>query len=212
MSTLFAPLPPLPAVLEHPGSSGPGRRHRIDNFLLEQEDVDHFNQLLSRLGHPQQPLDCDCLVTAARELRGSNGQTPAACIRHRVRRGLAIGWMLDDPSWELPSDAAAVASEVTGYLRNPQDLIPDDLPKVGLLDDAIVVDTVWDRLAPEIASYLDFRRLRRVEAALRGINAFTFRREEWEKARRAEVALAAHKLAAREHSYVSGAPALFRIH
>ena len=212
MSTIFAPPPPLPAVLEHPGYSGPGRRHRIDNFLLEQSELDHFNELLTRLGHPQHPLDCDCLVTAARELSGGGGRSAPACIRHRLRRGLAIGWMIGDRSWEVPSDAAEVASQVTQYLRETHDLIPDDLPKVGRLDDAIVVDTAWDRLVSEISSYLDFRRLRRVEAALRGLSEFTFRRDDWEKARRAEVALMAHRLAVREHSYFPPAPALFRIH
>lgn len=212
MRTLLAPLPPLPAVLEHPASTGSGQRYRIGDLALRPNDVEDFNQLLYRLGRQQPPLDCDCLATAARELMDDEASSAPACIRDRVRRGRAMGAMIGDTSWEPLDDAAAVANEVIDYLRDPQDLIPDELPRVGLLDDAIVVDTAWKRLLPELASYLDFRRLRRLEAALRGTRAFAFRRGDWEQARLAEAALAAHRRAVRYGSYVASGPALFRIH
>lgn len=214
MNTLLAPLPPLPAALEHPGSTGArqGQRHRIGDLMLQPSDVENFNQLLYRLGRQQPPLDCDCLATAARELMGSECNGALACVRHRVRRGRAMGAMIGDTSWEPLDDAAAIANQVIDYLRDPQDLIPDELPRVGLLDDAIVVDTVWTRLVPELARYLDFRRLRRLEAALRGTRAFAFRRGDWEQARLAEAALAAHRRAVRDGSYLASGPALFRIH
>lgn len=212
MNAILAASLPLPAVLEQPAFAGPGRRHHIDTFLLDDSGVERFNQLLSQLGRHRPPLDSDRLVTAARELRGTPGTSAPGCIGQRLRRGVAIGGMIGDPSWEPANDAATVASQVMDYLRDTHDLIPDTLPRVGRLDDAIVIDTVWDRLATEVASYLDFRRLRRVESALRGRSAFTFRRGDWEEARLAEAALAAHQRTVREGSFLASRPALFRIH
>src|SRR3546814_13200927 len=98
--------------------------------------------------------------------------------------------MIDDPASQPANDAAAPAALVMDYVRSRRDLIPDDLPRVGRLDDAIVLDAAWPRLADEVACYLDYCRLRRLEAELRecDVSQFTFGRAAWEQARRAATA------------------------
>src|SRR3546814_15870343 len=71
------------------------------------------------------------------------------------KRATSIGLMIDDPAWQPANDAAAPAALVMDYVRSRRDLIPDDLPRVGRLDDAIVIDAAWPRLADEVACYLD---------------------------------------------------------
>ena len=60
------------------------------------------------------------------------------------------------------------------------------MPTVGRLDDAIVVDAAWPRLGDEIDSYLDYCRLRALEARLRGCGdtEFKFNRADWQRASR----------------------------
>ncbi|MEO8365624.1 MAG: hypothetical protein ABI538_05390 [Pseudoxanthomonas sp.] len=62
----------------------------------------------------------------------------------------------------------------------------------------------WTLLANEIERYLDFRRLRHLEAQLHQCNDvdFHFNRHEWEVAHEAEAALAAHLRHVHEESYV----------
>ena len=46
------------------------------------------------------------------------------------------------------------------YFSNPLDLIPDHVPGLGFLDDAIMVKFVEDEFKHEIAGYRKFRRFR----------------------------------------------------
>jgi uncharacterized membrane protein YkvA (DUF1232 family) len=187
---------PLPSVLEQPRPPGSSRRHRIARIDLDARGLDRFNTLL------------------ARQLLDGAGPAMPRCIRQQLRRGTALAWMVGDPGWTAANDAGEVAALVVGYLRGQDDLIPDSLPRIGRLDDAIVVKAAWSRLEDEVADYLDFNRVRRIEAALRGLPALEFRfdRHDWIQARMAEAALAGHRRGIRESSYLPRPAALFSIH
>lgn len=62
----------------------------------------------------------------------------------------------------------------------------------------------WTLLASETERYLDFRRLRHLEAQLHGSSDadFHFGRHDWQVAHEAEAALAAHLRHVHEESYV----------
>lgn len=72
-------------------------------------------------------------------------------------------------------------------------------------------ETEWTLLANEIERYLDFRRLRHLEAQLHHCNVtdFHFDRHDWEVAHEAEAALAVHLRQVREESYVPEQPDLY---
>lgn len=198
---------PLPAALLPRSAPHPVRRHLVDDYPLDAGAVERFNQLLARFQHA--PLDLDQLATAARELPRPKaaGRAPG-CIEQRLKRATSIGLMIGDPAWEPANDAVVPAALVMDYVRSRRDLIPDDLPRIGRLDDAIVIDAAWPRLADEVASYLDYCRVRRIEAELRGcdITQFTFGRADWEQARRAEAAWIAHTRTSGRCSYLPSPP------
>jgi hypothetical protein len=181
----------------------PARRRLIGRHAPARDALDRFNLVLARLGHA--PMALDELATRARGFARPDvpGQTPAWIVE-RMRRGLTIGLMAADPSWQAEGRSARAARIVTGYLHDAGDLVPDDLPRYGRFDDALVVDAAWSVLSGEVAGYLDFCRLRRIEADLRGCpeTAFVFGRREWQEARRAEQGLIAHRRRAGLSSYV----------
>ncbi|WP_454829941.1 hypothetical protein [Pseudoxanthomonas wuyuanensis] len=80
--------------------------------------------------------------------------------------------------------------------------------------DAAPCEGDWTLLAHELERYLDFRRLRHLEARLRGCGDtdFRFTRDDWETARQTEMALGLHLRRVREASYVPPAADRFRIH
>lgn len=215
MNAMLSITSPLPAILDQPASARPGRRHFIENYCLTSNDVDRFNVLLLRLGRRDAPLDRDQVVTAARELCDCNSlAVEPPSIRERMRRIETAALMINDPGWDAANDAIDTARLVIDYARGSDDLIPDWVPAVGRLDDAIVVETAWPRLALEIDRYLDFCRLRDMAEGAPGTRRSTlhFMRADWEQARREEAALAAQQKQVREHSYLPRCASLFRVH
>ncbi|MDW2980692.1 MAG: hypothetical protein WBG81_02230 [Rhodanobacter sp.] len=195
MNAQLATLNPLPAALQSPAWADPrhpGRRRHVGDFLIRTEALVHFNQLLGRLQHF--PLDQDQLATASRELAGQSAPTRPASIRQRLQLAGTVEQMIDDAGWETAADAVLPARVVVDYVHGRHALIPGGLPPVRRLDDAILVDAAWPQLAGEVDSYLDFCRLRALEAELRGcmVGRFRFTRADWLQARRAEAGLIAH--------------------
>jgi uncharacterized membrane protein YkvA (DUF1232 family) len=60
------------------------------------------------------------------------------------------------PKWKLPEPDRARVVNSLAYFCEPDDLIPDDVPGLGFLDDAIMVELVVRELRHEIDAYQDF--------------------------------------------------------
>lgn len=204
----------LPQALNIRPNPGPGRRRQIGRVQLDPGLLDRFNRLLVGLGRSQ-PLDCDQIVTAARTLDdGQAGEATPACIAQRLDRAGPVSRLLNDGSWTPLREVAPVLHAVQAYVQDANDLIPDWVPRYGRLDDAIVIDTAWPRISGEVLDYLDFCRLREIEAQLHGVDpgAFGFTRREWEVSRRAEAELRLQHRRVRDGSYVPPPVSHFRVH
>lgn len=199
--------------MQAPRPRHPARRQSIGGYVVAPQDLERFNALLARLG--RSPMAIDTLATAARRLtRPQASGRPGGWIVKRLRRAVTIGLMAADPAWPLPGERASAADLVTRYLRDGNDLIPDVLPRIGRLDDALIVEAAWPVLASEVDDYLDYCRIRRTEAELRQCaeSAFTFSRDDWHQASRAETAWIAHCRDASRRSYLpEGVPSRFRV-
>lgn len=193
MNTAFA----TPSLIQAARSAGmpdrPHRRHRVGEYTLQAGSLLAFNHLLDQLH--EAPLDDDQIASLGRLLcRNLTTTTVPPDIRSRLRDGAAIRLMLGDAGWDPAHPQARSARLVSAYLRDHGDLIPDRLPVLGRLDDALLVEAAWPSVDSEVYCYLDYRRLRRMEAELRGAPgvAFSFTRTDWEQAHLAEAALISH--------------------
>lgn len=107
--------------------------------------------------------------------------------------------LLADRDWSPPAILRSRLQQAMALLREP-----------GVsLDEA-----TWLLVADETARYLDFRRLRSLEAQLRGCtyDALHYTRADWEAARNAEAALESHLRHVRFSSYAPEPVPMFRIH
>ncbi len=192
----------------------PHRRFHVGAHALRPAAVTGFNRLLEQL--QTAPLDEDQIASFSRTVSPARNATavPPWILLH-MRDAAAVRLMLGDPGWEPLDCAAGPARLVSDYLRDHDGLVPDRLPVLGRLDDSIVVEAAWPHIGAEVLDYLDYRRLRRLEASLRGCDERGFRlsRADWEEARQAEAALVRHLREVGTRSYLpaAGGPGRFRI-
>lgn len=134
-------------------------------FELSDEDVEHFRSVMSATLDKSNRADDDTIIKNARELisqiRASNA---SEFIRERISRIETLIGMIIDPDWKMePQDRPRVL-EALAYFSEPNDLIPDEIPGIGFLDDAIMVEIVCRDLKHEIQAYRDFCVYRTAES------------------------------------------------
>lgn len=206
------PLPPL----ANRATSHPRRRHHIAGLELDNGALRRFQQVAESLQPDCPPPDADEIASAARNLAHAyRGLRRAPCIRLRLRCLAALRAMAGEPAWNLDGAKQQCIAAIAGYAANDERLVPDAVPVIGGLDEAILVDLAWPSLRFDLDDYLDFRRVRAEEAALRGLrpHGFDFDREQWLQSRFAMLAWQAHVRRCGRESYLGRpAPALFSIH
>ena len=210
MNAILTAEHPLPRCLYQGADPRRHRRHRVDGFEIDPVAVDRFNLVLRQFADTAPVLDADRLATAARELSSDARGATAACIRIRLFRVKAAQAMASDSHWQAPQDIVVLVHSLIDQIRRADHLLPERLPHVGRLDDALLVDAAWPRLNDETLAYADFRRLRRVacEPAARG----DFDREAWRRAREDEARLIRYRRDVRDGSFLGAATARFSVH
>lgn len=71
-----------------------------------------------------------------------------------------IAELLADPDWQLDDAARSGLAGALAYFNDPADLIPDDHPKFGLLDDAIVIELALTEHRRDWLAWQEFAALR----------------------------------------------------
>lgn len=161
-------------------------------FELSDEDLEYFSRVF-REHRPGGEVDLDPreLEQAAERLideARQRGAPPFILDKLIQIRGLIE--MVRDPDWQLPEADARRVLRAVAYFADPADLIPDDLPVLGYLDDAMMVDVALREVEPELEAYRDFRAFRDEEARRRAGSAQAgerVSRADWLDARRREL-------------------------
>ncbi len=130
---------------------------------LSDNDLRYFRKCLKRVQEGELSTDEEVVLRSAAELMKEveEAETPEF-VRERFRKlGLLIA-MLEDEEWRLTGADRARVLSVLAYFVDPDDLIPDRIPGIGYLDDAIMVELVVIELQHEIDAYEKFCEFRRV--------------------------------------------------
>jgi hypothetical protein len=165
----------------------------ITSLELRAEKLQRFNEIVQRVAPGKPAFNADQIAGAARRvLRAAMKGQESTFIKVRMRRAGEVRAALDDPQWEVAAKSEHAMREIVAYLDEGNSaLIENDVPVVGLLDDAILVDAAMDTLRGDLDDYADFCRYRVGEAARLGIplDEVEVERERWYAERQQELRL-----------------------
>ena len=165
----------------------------ITSLELREEKLRRFNEVLQRVAPGKPEFNADQIAGAARRvLRAAMKGQESTFIKVRMRRAGEIRAALDDAQWDVAAKSERAMREIVAYLdEGAAALIENDVPVVGLLDDAILVDAAMDTLRGELDDYADFCRYRVGEAARLGLppDLVEIKRERWHDERQQELRL-----------------------
>ena len=157
------------------------------SFELDDNDLKHFRLIMREARKSAAQLAPEEIVAGAEALLGQvyNTRVPQF-ISERLDKLKIMIQMLKDHEWRLPGAESTRVLNALAYFTEPEDLIPDHIPGVGLLDDAIMVELVVRELQHEIEAYQDFCDYRARQKPKPGIKRKTsdVTRDQWLEKRR----------------------------
>jgi uncharacterized membrane protein YkvA (DUF1232 family) len=124
---------------------------------LSEADVRYFRSCLKTVRKGTLALDESVVLKAAGDLMAQVAAAAAPdYVRERIAKLSILVRMLEDRRWQLTGRDRARVLNVLAYFVDPDDLIPDRIPGLGYLDDAIMVELVLQELSREIEAYDKF--------------------------------------------------------
>jgi len=159
-------------------------------FELGDADLKHFRLIMKEAREAATEMPPDEILQAARGLLESVGNIEVPdFVSTRLRKIQTMIDMVEDNDWQLPEDETTRVMNALAYFGEPEDLIPDHIPGLGFLDDAIMVELVVRELRHELEAYVDFCHYRNAEVERRRNkgNADEVTTEGWLVTRRTEL-------------------------
>jgi uncharacterized membrane protein YkvA (DUF1232 family) len=131
------------------------------SFKLSASDLERLDEFLAKASVIASERSEAAIVRAAEEMVEHIRTGPAPeYILERARKLDTLLGMLKDVGWPMPDSERQKAIAALAYFVDPYDLIPDRIPGLGFLDDAIAIELAFDKLRHEIAGYEKFYRYR----------------------------------------------------
>jgi uncharacterized membrane protein YkvA (DUF1232 family) len=151
-------------------------------------ELEYFRSLMLRVRDRAIRRTPDEIAAAATaEVARLESAARSPFVRQRIRRVGRLIAMLEDPQWQLPEPERRRVLDGLAYVAEADDLVPDNVPVLGLVDDAIMLELVLRELQHELDGYEDFDAFRRDEAARRdkpGLHR-PISRDDWLESQRA---------------------------
>lgn len=132
------------------------------SFELTERDLQYFRDALQHsrnaVRHAEEAEIIEAIRDALEEIR-SNEPLPDFVARRLPEIDMMIE-MLTDAEWQLPDTERERLLAMFIYFADPEDILADDIPVIGYLDDVIVVELIMQELLHVRQAYEDFSAFR----------------------------------------------------
>lgn len=193
---LSAPTPtddPLPLAQAREDMPAPA------DLPLRSAAVAQFDTLLHELNPDAVRVDPERVQALCIWLASLPPRAAQDVLDRRLRRIEELRVMLDDADWDADDATRMRLCKLIAYIDQDDDLIPDQEPVLGKLDDVLLIELAWPAFAAEADDYHDFSEYRAVEHPGGNGNE---QRAAWIRDRLAEIALWQHHLRVNGSHYV----------
>lgn len=131
-------------------------------FELSERDIRYFREALRQsreaVRDAEEPDIIDAVRQALDQIR--NNRPLPDFVALRIPAVETMVDMLTDTEWHLPKGYRERLLAMFVYFSDPEDLLPDDLPVIGYLDDIIIIELIMRELQHVREAYDDFCRFR----------------------------------------------------
>jgi uncharacterized membrane protein YkvA (DUF1232 family) len=149
------------------------------SFELSDSDLDHFRIMMKAAMEKAKELPPAEVLEKARAVCAEMEQANLPdFVKQRMESLETLISALEDPEWQMPEDEKNEILTSLAYFSEPNDLVPDNIPGLGYVDDAIMIELVIQELSQDLAAYRKFCSFRTTEENRRGDEANT-NRESW---------------------------------
>ena len=152
-------------------------------FTLSDQDLNHFQAIVDKAKKAMESEQGAAQIEAAAKqlIADASASDLPDFIAERLARLNTVIAMVGDEEWQLQEAERNSILGALVYFCDPEDMIPDNIPGLGYLDDAIYTELVIRELKGEIESYEEFCAFREKEEARRKAAGEDVHvgREEW---------------------------------
>jgi uncharacterized membrane protein YkvA (DUF1232 family) len=145
---------------------------------IDDQVKEHFNKFIEKHGTDVDPND---LVQAKKEIAEIRAKGADGYILNQINNLEAMMCMVEDKVWKIKKNNMEKINATIKYFVDDDDVIPDNIPGIGYLDDCIIIDNTMDEVCDELVEFEDFSRTRLVYAHDQD---FTF--DAWQKIKHQE--------------------------
>jgi uncharacterized membrane protein YkvA (DUF1232 family) len=131
-------------------------------FELDEQDAAYFRGLYRRAKQSASKLDSDSIIKDARKLveQVRSSKKVPRFVADAIGTLEDMTRIIEDEEYKAPPAVRSQVLAGLAYFSNPEDLIPDHIPALGFLDDAIMVKFVEEEFRHELWGYRKFRGFR----------------------------------------------------
>lgn len=158
------------------------------SFELSDSDLEHFRSLMQVAIDKASKYSPAEVLEKARALCSEmeNSTHLPDFVKVRLDSLETLISALEDEEWQMPEQEVAEILTSLAYFSEPHDLVPDNIPGLGFVDDAIMIELVIQDLSQDLDAYKQFCSFRTTEENRRGAEA-NVNRESWLEGKRSEL-------------------------